>query len=280
MKAVLEPVSITDQQSIRAFCYSHSYFEAPWHFHPECELTYIEKSSGIRYIGNQISDFKEGDLVVIGSNMPHCWKNGEDHLGVSESLVIQWRQELLGDLPFFSRIHEMMNKAQRGLCIHEDDRPQVVKMMYEVVSSTGIHQYLKFVEMLDHITSHTKYDFIAEASYSYHGTLETTNRLETVQSYVKEHYKEKIKLAEIADQLSMSEQSFSRFFSKTMEKPFFVFLNEYRVNVSSNLILETDLQMAEIAYRCGYESLPFFYKQFKKFRGYTPLEFRKKYRKT
>ncbi|UXP31014.1 AraC family transcriptional regulator [Reichenbachiella agarivorans] len=279
MKAVLEQVAIAEQDSIRAFRYSKKVFDAPWHFHPEYELTLILRSAGIRYVGNNISDFNEGDLVLLGSNLPHCWKNIDDKTGPSESLVIQWRQEIISDLPIFDQIHELMHRAQRGLFIHPKDRPEIASRMHALTDSTGIEQYLGFVELLDYIARHAHYDYIAGASYSYDGTSATTNRLEVVQSYVKTHFKEKIKLADIADKLSMSEQSFSRFFSKTMSKPFFVFLNEYRVNISSRLILETDLQMAEIAYQCGYESLPFFYKQFKKFKGYTPLEFRKMYRR-
>ncbi|UXX77872.1 AraC family transcriptional regulator [Reichenbachiella carrageenanivorans] len=277
MKAVLEQVAITEQQSIRAFRYSKKGFDAPWHFHPEYELTWVVKSTGIRYVGNNISDFSEGDLVMLGSNLPHCWKNGEEHTGESESVVIQWRRDLIGDLPVFKHIHELMDRCQRGLCIHLADREDIVSRIQKVLVVDGLHQYLQFVELLDYMASHARYDYIAGASYSYDGTSATTSRLETVQSYVKDHYKDKIKLSEVAEKLSMSEQAFSRFFSKTMSKPFFVFLNEYRVNISSRLILETDLQMAEIAYQCGYESLPFFYKQFKKFKGYTPLEFRKMY---
>lgn len=279
MKAVLEQVAITEEESIRAFQYAKANFDAPWHFHPEYELTLIKKSSGIRYVGNNISDFNEGDLVLLGGNLPHCWKNGSEHSGTSESLVIQWRETIISDLPIFASIHQLMHRAQRGLYFHAEGREEIVSRMHAVLEAKGVPQYLQFVELLDHLARHARYDYIAGASYSYDGTSATTNRLEVVQSYVKDHYKDKIKLSNIADTLSMSEQSFSRFFSKTMNKPFFVFLNEYRVNISSRLILETDLQMAEIAYQCGYESLPFFYKQFKKFKGYTPLEFRKMYRR-
>ena len=42
-----------------------------WHFHPEFELTYIVAPSGTLRIGNYVGDFKESDLVFIGSNIPH-----------------------------------------------------------------------------------------------------------------------------------------------------------------------------------------------------------------
>ena len=279
MKAILEKVDVTEQEQIHAFKYSNSSFELPWHFHPEFELTLILESSGIRYVGNNISDFEAGDLVMLGGNLPHCWKNDKDHSGTSSSLVIQWRKDIISDYPVFNGIKDLLSKSQRGLSFRPDDRDIIIEKMHAVLQSSSLQQYLKLIELLDYIARKSSYDFIAGPSYSYDLSGQSTNRLETVQTYVKEHYREKIRLAHVANHLHMSEQAFSRFFSKTMNKPFFTFLNEYRVNIASRDILETDLQMAEIAYKCGYDSLPFFYKQFKHFKGYTPLEFRKMYRK-
>ena len=275
MKAILEKVELSDYQAVNAFLYDKGSFELPWHFHPEYELTLILKSSGIRYVGNNISDYVEGDLVLLGSNLPHCWKNNEEYEGACKSLVIQWRKEIISDMPIFSRITELLNQSQRGLRIQEESAPVITKMMHKVREADSVSQYVSFVELLDYIAREGKWEFLAGPSYSYDLSNATTNRLDLVQSFVKRRYKEKIKLSDIAGELSMSEQSFSRFFSKTMSKPFFEFVNEYRVNIASRQILETDLQIAEVAYKCGYESLPFFHKQFKKFKGFTPLEFRK-----
>lgn len=264
---------------MHAFIYSDKDFDAPWHFHPEYELTFILQSSGIRYVGNNISDFKPGDLVLLGSNLPHCWKNLQDYDEGASSIVIQWRGEIIPDIPVFGDIHQLLHQAQRGLYLDPAHREAIRGRMRKVVDSDNLEQYLHFIDLLNYIAQHSQYETIAGASYTYDFSSRTTTRIEQVQTYVKEHFARKIKLAEVADHLNMSEQSFSRFFSKTMQRPFFVFLNEYRVNMASRLILETDHQMAQIAYQCGYESLPFFYKQFKKFKGYSPLEFRKMYKK-
>ncbi|MFY0607624.1 MAG: AraC family transcriptional regulator [Cyclobacteriaceae bacterium] len=279
MKAVLEKIDFIEQKTIHAFVFEKERFDAPWHFHPEFELTLILESSGIRYVGNNVSDFKAGDLVLLGSNLPHCWKNESDHTDQSRSIVIQWRREVISQLPVFSQINVLLENAQRGLYIRSEKKEQIIELMHQVVAKSDLEQYLTFVELLQLIATEVRPEYVAGASYSIDLNNKTTNRLDKIQSYVHDHYKEKIKLLDVANQLHMSEQAFSRFFSKTMKKPFFEFVNEYRVNIASRVILETDRQMAEIAYQCGYESLPFFYKQFKKFKGYTPLEFRKMYRR-
>ncbi|RED93002.1 AraC-like DNA-binding protein [Marinoscillum furvescens DSM 4134] len=216
---------------------------------------------------------------MLGANLPHCWKNLQGYHAGASSIVIQWRGDIFPDIPAFAGIQKLQQQAQRGLYLAPKHRTAVSEQMKAVVSSENLTQYLRFVELLDFIAEQVTYTPIAGASYTYDFSSRTTSRIEQVQTYVKEHFARKIKLSEVADHLNMSEQSFSRFFSKAMQRPFFVFLNEYRVNMASRLILETDFQMAQIAYQCGYESLPFFYKQFKKFKGYSPLEFRKMYQK-
>ena len=44
------------------------------HSHNNFELNYITSGSGKRIIGNSISSYGEGDLVLLGPNVPHCWQ--------------------------------------------------------------------------------------------------------------------------------------------------------------------------------------------------------------
>ncbi|WP_109831880.1 AraC family transcriptional regulator [Reichenbachiella versicolor] len=279
MKAVLEKVITEDESSIRAFKYSADEFDAPWHIHPEYELTYILKSTGIRYIGNNISDYQTGELVLIGPNLPHCWKNEEHQNEKAESLVIQWPAELSNSLLQYRVIQHVMSNSGRGVLFRNADSIEIVKKMQAIIDASGLNRFVRFAELLQTMDQLKDKVILAGESYAYDQSNETTDRIETVQNYVDQHFSQKIKLIDVANQLNMTEQSFSRFFSKIMQRPFFVYLNEYRVNRASRLLLETDLQVAEIGYKCGYESLPFFYQQFKKFKGYSPLGFRKMYRR-
>jgi AraC-like DNA-binding protein len=101
--------------------------------------------------------------------------------------------------------------------------------------------------------------------------------MSAVHDFVSKNYHRKIYLKEVAALTNLSEQSFSRFFSKIMGRSFFVFLNEFRINMAVRLLLDTDNSVSQIGYSCGYESLPFFYKQFKKLKRSSPLAYRKSY---
>ena len=81
MKAILEDIkSNKGTSSFHAFRYQVPYFQFKWHYHPEYELTYIVKGKGYRIVGDSYEYFTDGDLVLLGSNLPHTW---------SENLTIE-----------------------------------------------------------------------------------------------------------------------------------------------------------------------------------------------
>ncbi|MDP4680745.1 MAG: AraC family transcriptional regulator [Cyclobacteriaceae bacterium] len=277
MKAIFEKVPGSGESSIGIFAFDQPEFDGHWHFHPECELTYILKSTGIRYVGNHVADFEPGDLVLLGSNLPHSWKNLVGFKGTARSIVIQWNPSIIGDLPELEPIYKMIERASRGLRFSKQTGKMIAILMLKLLDEPPVQRYISFIRLLSKLTMENKVTMLAGASYAYDLSYETENRLNKVQVYVKNHFRKKLKLSDISSHINMTEQTFSRFFSKAMQRPFFVFLNEYRVNIASRMLLETDLQVAEIGFQCGYETLPFFYKQFKKFKGHSPLGFRKLY---
>ena len=48
-----------------------------WHYHAEVELVHIVKGTGTQFIGSSIHHFKPGDLILVGSNLPHYWKSDD-----------------------------------------------------------------------------------------------------------------------------------------------------------------------------------------------------------
>ena len=117
MKASLEHLSENINQPIQLKEIVQARFDAPYHFHPELELTLIISGEGKRFIGNQISDFSPGDLVLLGSNLPHCWQNHRnDWLGSDETsdaaqaIVIHFKRDFLGDKFWYLERHFVLTK--------------------------------------------------------------------------------------------------------------------------------------------------------------------------
>ena len=275
MKASLEKITVSPEQSFLAFEYSATAFDAPWHFHPEFELTYIKSSSGIRYVGNHLADFKPGDLVLLGTNLPHCWRNVSAGGEQANSLVIQWGTSFMGSQPEFIAIRKMLALADRGIQFPEAIAERVGVQMAEIIDAPPLDSYLLLIRLLDELAHSEDHNLLADRAFSYDGSSRTGDRLQHIQQFVNDHYQRKITLAEVAAQVNLSEQSFSRFFSQAMGRPFFRFLNEYRITMACRLLLETDANVANVGYDCGYDTLPFFYREFGRLKGCTPGQFRK-----
>ncbi|MCF0074387.1 AraC family transcriptional regulator [Dyadobacter sp. CY261] len=284
MKAQFEAFQPLPASSFRIFGYEVKEFDAPWHYHPEYELTIILRSEGIRYVGNSMESFEAGDLVLLGPNLPHCWKNAPDHPGPASSIVVQWPAEFMGagwlDVEEFKSIRRLLQLAGQGIRFNLEVSARVKPMLDEMLEMQPFTRLMKFLEVLELLAGVKNIHFLCEQGFAYPLNYEDNQRINTVYNYIREHYGERITLATLSGLVHMSEEAFSRFFSRTMQKPLFTFLNEYRINMAAKLLIETDMQVAEVSFACGYDSPPFFFRQFRKFGGMTPAAYRKQFRST
>ena len=276
MKPKFQQIDLGGEESILAFKYRKPSFEAPWHFHPEHELNYVEESSGTKFIGDYVGSYGPGELVLLRSNLPHCWKNQVQDGTEAVSHVVLWNKDVYARVPELSPLFAMLKTASRGIVFELEDTGPLVPTIKELAELKGHALYLRFLSFLMQLTA-CRYRTLSEASFMDHLPAEFGSRMSKIHDFVEVNYQRKIYLRELADLINLSEQSFSRFFSKMMGRPFFTFLNEYRINVASRMLIDTDWSIAEIGFRCGYESLPFFHKQFTKFKGISPARYRRRY---
>ncbi|WP_353719284.1 AraC family transcriptional regulator [Dyadobacter sp. 676] len=284
MKAQFEAFQPMPDSSFRIFGYEVSEFDAPWHYHPEYELTLILKSEGIRYVGNSMESFEAGDLVLLGPDLPHCWKNTPDGAGPASSIVVQWPGAFLGsgwlEVEEFRSIRRLLQMAGQGIRFDQEVAGRIKPILADMLEMQPFPRLMKFLEVLELLAAEKNIHFLCEQGFIYPLNYEDNQRINTVYNYIREHYAERITLATLSGLVHMSEEAFSRFFSRTMQKPLFTFLNEYRINMACKMLIETDLQVAEISFACGYESPPFFFRQFRKFGGLTPAGYRRQFRMT
>lgn len=276
MKPELEQIKLRKRSSILVFEYIKKHFDALWHFHPQYELTYILESSGTKFIGDYVGPYASGELLLLRSNLPHCWKNHRKEGQVSRSLVIQWNKGIFAKVPEMQSVFDMFLRASRGIQFAAEDIDKILPDLEKLKDLEGQELYVSLLEILMKL-SNFQGTTLSEASFIDDLPYESSDRMSRIHDFVESHYHKKIRIHQLADLVNMSEQSFSRFFSKMMGRPFFTFLNEYRINMAAKMLIDTEEPVAQIGYACGYDSLPLFHKQFNKFKNETPHKFRKKY---
>lgn len=275
MRAIFENLPVGAQQSINAFRYAAKSFTTPWHFHPQHELTLIEESSGTKFIGDHVGAYAPGELVLLRGNLPHCWKN-QPSTGLSRSTVIQWNPETFARAPELDTVFQLTQAAARGIIFDSRDTAAILPEMQNLPDLAPAEKYIHLLSILQQLAT-CRYNYLSAAAFQETLPSADGNRMQRIHRYVEQNFQRKVQLAEIAQQVHLSEQAFNRFFRKMMGRPFFLFLNEYRINRVSQLLVETDWPVGRIAHACGFASLPFFHRQFRRFMSATPLQYRKQH---
>lgn len=277
MKPILESIHQNKKRTITAFRYDRKDFETPWHFHPQHELIYIEQSSGTKFIGDYVGNYQPGELVLLRSNVPHCWKNHTSFQGRATSIVLHWDRGIYNKIPELEPIFSLLRTASHGAIFDASDTSLILPDLKKLLLLEGTALYVGLVNLLSKL-SKFKYKTLSDASFTNDIPTEFGTRMAKIHDFVEANYHRKIYLKELGSLVNLSEQSFARFFTKMMGRPFFTFLNEYRMNTAVRMLAETEDSVVQIGFACGFESPPYFFKKFKEFHGNPPGKYRRKFK--
>ena len=282
----IEKTKITSylNSSISVISREESFFQSPFHSHPELELVYIKESHGKRIVGNSVEPFESGDMVFLGSDIPHVWLNDEIYYqGINKlkakAIVVYFNKDLFGpafyELKETQKINTLFNQGIRGLSITGKTNGLIAKKLEKLVKKKDFEIIIGLFEILSILSESTDLSFVNNEVYTTVNDQTKKDRLSDVFEYVKENYKEDISLIAIAKIANLTPTSFCRMFKLKTKKHFVEYLNEIRVSNACKFLIETDMGMSEIAYECGYKTASNFNKLFKKLTGTTPKEYKK-----
>jgi len=285
MKIVKTNIASYTNTSLSVFSREESFFQAPFHSHPEFELVYILESHGKRIIGNSIESFESGDMVFLGDDIPHVWLNDEvfykgNNSIKAKAIVIYFSRDLFGnsfyELPEAQEVKKFFSQAMKGVAITGQTNALIAKKMKKLLKMKGFEVIVELIEILFFLSKSKDLRYINDDHYVFVSDDNKNDRLAAVFQYVKSNYKKEISLEEISKIANLTPTSFCRMFKTKTKKPFVEYLNEIRVSNACKYLMETDLGVSEIAYECGYKTASNFNKLFKKLIGTTPKEYRKK----
>jgi AraC-like DNA-binding protein len=262
------------------------HFYDKWHYHPEIELVYIIKGSGQLFIGDNVGHFESGDMLLLGSDLPHLWRSDEKFLKKGSSLkveavVIHFLPGCFGEhffaLPENQSIARLLEKAHQGIRIKAAARARVSDMMKKLLQARHAERIIGLMQILHTIAFSKDTKPVCSKGLLFEYSPMETERLNNIYQYILNNFSRQITLQQIAEVAHLSEQSFCRYFKSRVKKTFSEFLIEIRIGKACKLLAETNKSVAEICYDCGYNSFSNFNRHFKSITGKTPLEHRKHY---
>lgn len=249
-----------------------------WHYHPEIELVYVNGGSGRRQIGSHVSYYTDGDLILIGSNLPHCGFT-DIYTGNRYETVVQMPPHFLGTdflkLAETKGIAKLFEKAKSGIAFSKDTKLMVGETLEKMSSMWPFERLLALLQVLRELEQAHDYKILNAQGFAVELQQQDNDRINMVFNYVKDHYTEDINLAFVADLCSMTVPSFCRYFKKITNKTFTHFINEYRIVHVCKLLDDQPISIANASYEAGFNNFSHFNKVFKEFTGKSASAYRK-----
>lgn len=284
MKLQYKPLNKDTRSSIYVKRTYQPYVEGHWHFHKEYELIYFIQGHGMRIVGDHISHFQSGELVLVGKWLPHLWRNDTDDQKeeYTDFVVIKFTEDFNGvnlfTLPEFTEIRSLLNRANRGIKFDPKILPKIHSSFLDLSNSNSIEKLLHFLGILKVLSQEEDYRLLSSPNFQLPTQVYGENRLQKVINYISENYAEPISLEQIANIAIMTPPAFCRFFKTRTNKTFSLFLNEVRISKACRLLIDEEYPIKQICYEVGFSSLTNFNRTFKSFKQVSPRMYRNRFR--
>ncbi|MFO1485092.1 MAG: AraC family transcriptional regulator [Verrucomicrobiaceae bacterium] len=283
MKPVFEKVPKRQWESFHCEVVHGPDYGTRWHFHPEYQLTLAIESSGHRVVGDNIGTLTDGDIVLLGSNLPHVWH--QDTGGKARqvnAIIVRFDDTFLGRdffaLPEVEPVKRLLQRAARGLEVRGATRVAVAAHMKRLAQSEGLARVIELLAILNTLANSSELKQLASASYEPKLESADQGRMERVVDFIHTHLTEEIDRERLAKLAHLSLGAFSRFFHSRTGKTVPEYVNEVRIGRACRMLAEDAGNITDIAMDCGYRNLANFNRRFREVMGTTPSAYRQKFR--
>jgi len=253
-------------------------FPFDWHIHPEIELTLILRGHGRRFVGDSIETFQPGDLVLIGSNLPHTWhsQDAQPTQGV-EAVVAQFPESLL-NLPELHHARQLVARAAVGLHFPALPPSHVMETFSSLPEAGSLDRLVGLLQILQMLAKLDTAQPLATHPHPVRFLPEDRTRIDAICRNIARQCHHPIHQADVARDAGMTPAAFSRFFRKTTGRTFTDHVHHLRVGEVCRLLIETDAPITTIAFQCGFENLANFNRIFRRLKQTSPRQFRAAFR--
>jgi AraC-like DNA-binding protein len=288
MKPVLRQITSTSESSFLVRKDVGEDMLNNWHYHPEIEILFIKRSSGTWLIGDHIGNFVNGDIVLLGANLPHCFRHEYDHTikrdeTAGETICIKFVPDVFGsrffNMPETKEIATLLSNSKCGLKLTGKIKNTISGRIIKMLKASPGRRLVYLLSLLEEIAERKNYIELSSKRFLQSRIDKNTERIKQIFEYTFSHYNERITLDDVATLLNMTRQSFCRYFKNKTNKTYIQFLMEVRIGYACRLLVEDEKNVSEIGYECGYNNISNFNQQFKLITKRKPLEYKKHFLK-
>jgi AraC-like DNA-binding protein len=281
MKPYLEHVSTPKDSSWVLFNRQLPAIPFEWHYNSEYELTLTLNSRGQRFIGDNISIYDHGDLVLIGPKIPHTWCSKEDaYPGRMHQALVLWFTDsfvkgIVEPHVELRPILKLLERSSRALTFSESTRDEAQLLIRRMVDQSSAARLPALLNVLLLLAGDAQASFLTSvANQSGSFQMATEERIGRVVSYLHEHYRDQNAMAKLMRIGALSRSSLHRLFKLQTRMTISAYIAQLRIGNACALLLNSEKPVSLIADEVGYNNLANFNRQFKALKKQTPREFR------
>ena len=271
---------LAPEDSFLVYEHEKEEFDFPIHYHPEFEINFIHKGAGCRrVVGDSVEEIGDLELVLVGPNLVHGWETHKCREKKVYEVTIQFHNDLFDQRMLsrriFKPIKDMFNRSSHGILFSDKTALALKPRIIALSKVDSIDYFLELTSILKDLAI-SPHQRLLSSCRPHNSQFENSRQIEVVSNFIQQNFHRKITLAEISEQVNMSSVSFNRFIKKQTGKTFIEYINHTRISYAARLLIETDLSISEISFKCGFNNIAHFNQVFKKSKHRTPSEFRSK----
>ena len=280
--------SITQTEDYQSFFSERKtipYFGEDWHYHEDYELFYPINGTGVRIVGDSIDYFNENELVLLGSKVPHLFKNElEDSSSQVDYIIIKFKPVLINkfvdNVPEFSNVKSLLENAHQGTIFEQMDNYLILEDLIRICESKGADRLIRLISTLNRLALIKQTSSLTSVNFKLI-CLESENedRLQRVINFIVKNYVSEISLKELSDLSYMTTNSFCRYFKERTGKTAFQFIREYRISRACQMIINSRKSISQICLDTGFNSFSSFNRVFNAVKGISASEYKSKYQR-
>lgn len=264
------------------------------HSHDFLELVYIENGTGVHEINRKKFNIELGDVFVINPEEVHSYYNSINlkiiNILIKSSFLKRefpslemidgfWGLFLIE--PFFRTEVKFSHRLKLNLEQIKEIETLLVEIISELEKKIPGYKTLAKAKLLEFIIKlcrfYTKYQEKEKFALD---MLHKKDALFNVLKFISENYLEKINLEDLAEIMHLQPNYFCRIFKEKTGKTPIEYVTEYRINKACDYLVHSDMDITSIAFEVGFNDSSYFTKNFHKIKRLTPLQFRKKLKKS
>lgn len=246
------------------------------HQHEEIQLCAIIEGEGSLVVGDSINEYKPGDILIIGSNLPHVFKSDTNNCDSSLMLSLFFTKTSFGDDFFeqgdFTEVNKLFKICESGGKVSENQNV-ILELFLEIKSASNLNRFILFLKIISELLKadiHPLSKFIYQRKYSDN----EGKRMSNIMEFTMNNFNKEIDLETIAGISNMTPNAFCRYFKQRTNKTYFQFLIEVRIENACRLLKNHDALIAEVSEKSGFKNISNFNRKFKDNKGITPSKFR------